>query len=95
MVVWRKGIRKSFFKYLGVTLSMDGKWIKHGEDAQVRWNNSMRAILNTISQFPDLNFETLVKIYRTKMFPVLSYGSEIWGLEIGNKFNHLKHNFWD
>ena len=68
------------FKYLGVTLSANGKFTQNKQNLFKRAHKAMFALLAKCRKFNlpiDLQFE----LFDKSVLPILLYGSEIWGYE--------------
>ena len=68
--------RKEYVKYLGILLDADLSWKDHISYVASKISKTIVVIARLRHLVP---FETLTKIYRSLIYPYLSYGLTVWG----------------
>lgn len=68
------------FEYLGINLCNTNSFNSMIKDRVDKGKRAMSAVFGKLSQFPLVPVDILLKIFDTKIVPVLTYGSEIWGV---------------
>ena len=68
------------FEYLGLSLGSSNSLTPTINDRIAKTKRAMGAIFGSLKRFHDIPANVLIKILDTKIIPVLTYGSEIWGL---------------
>lgn len=66
------------YKYLGILFSSRNSWFMAQKTLANQASKALFAIKSKLTQFGDVNFSVLFKIFDTKILPILLYGSEIW-----------------
>ena len=84
--------RVKSFNYLGVVFSMDGKWGKQVEMTSVKAGVASKQVQKLVCKLPSSKIFT--KIYKEKISPIVTYGAQIWGIEVGDRLNRVKGNFY-
>lgn len=69
------------FVYLGMTLTMNGKWTRHIENATMRARCRTSEMLNNMSKLRNIPMRTLEQVYSSTVRATMLYGSELWGWE--------------
>lgn len=82
----------SDFSYLGVIFNYNGKFKKNMENRQARAKRAICALL-TKARNLQLPLDIVLDLYRKAVFPVLSYGCEVWGCENTEQVDVLERNF--
>ena len=67
------------YKYLGVDMTPKGLWSLCQQVRSQQANKVIFMIKSSISHFYDLSPSTLLKLFDSKVLPILHYGCEIWG----------------
>ena len=68
------------YKYLGVFFSSCLSWRTHAKYACLQAQKVMIGVYKQLSVLGDLNILSYFKIFDAKIYPIISYGAEIWGL---------------
>ena len=69
------------FQYVGVFLSQQLSFPKMASEQAVTGKRVLISLLSRLYKFGQLNQKSYFKIFDTKIAPILTYGSEIWGTE--------------
>ncbi|XP_067652478.1 uncharacterized protein [Haliotis asinina] len=91
------------YKYLGIFFSHCLSWLTHAKYASLQAQKVMIGLHKQLNVFGDLNISSYFKIFDAKIYPIISYGAEIWGLshlpdiervqlQACKKFLGVKHN---
>ena len=81
------------FKYLGVSLSMNGRWFRQEEDSCAKVKLNLISMTKNMFKY-DLKWGAMYKIFNLQIKPIVTYGCEIWGLEIGNALDKIKEEYY-
>ena len=71
----------NFYKYLGFTLSDDGKVNLGSEILAKARERALGGVINTIKKNGDMSYRTFRKLYDTCVVPVVDYCGGIWGIQ--------------
>ena len=80
------------FKYLGVTVTYNGKWIKHQTQAVSATEKGMFIAQRAIYRGRVLSTTLLTRIFDVMIQPIVIYGSEVWGTACADKHINKPHN---
>ncbi len=69
----------SYCKYLGIIFSSRLVWTKACETLSIQAKKASFPVIEILRKFPSITLTTALKIFDTKIAPILLYGSEIWG----------------
>ena len=69
----------SFHSYLGVVFSWTGLWFQAQKALSEQASRALFSLTGCLNKFGTLPVDVALKIFDTKILPILLYGSEIWG----------------
>ena len=81
------------FVYLGLTLTMTGKWNQHIERTKHKARIKATETLKIRSRIPDISTSILTNVYNAVVRSTLSYGAEIWGWDNTKDLNQIQTYF--
>ena len=83
----------SCYKYLGVHITSRGIWTECQKSKADQANKILFSLKTIFKQFYNLQPNILMKIFDSKILPILHYGSEVWGFHEGKNVDlvHTKY----
>ena len=81
-----------YYKYLGVIISSRLFWSPAQMTLVRQGSKAITQIRNVISNC-DMSFKIGIELFEKCIVPVLLYGCEIWGCDIGNKIEDVQLKF--
>ena len=83
----------SCYKYLGVHITSRGIWTECQKSKADQANKVLFSLKTIFKQFYNLQPNILMKIFDSKILPILHYGSEVWGFHEGKNVDlvHTKY----
>ena len=82
----------SYYKYLGVTMSTRLSWSPAQTTLAVQAKKAQLAI-NKVNNQCDYSFKTACDIFDKCILPILTYGSEVWGVEVHKAIESVHSKF--
>ena len=83
----------TYYKYLGLVISSRLSWYMCHKTLAEQASKALFAIKANLKKFETLSVNVLLKIFDTKVLPILTYGAEIWISHKGNDIENVQHSF--
>ena len=75
----------AFYKYLGVEFQQNGKFKQIIKTRILKAQNAIYMLNRACASAQATSIEMYKKLYESKIFPILTYGSAIWGSPVDNR----------
>ena len=75
---------EAFYKYLGVEISDKCKFDMVKKERTIKARNAIFVIRQALITSGDVSVLLAMKLFNSKIEPILTYGSVIWGIERNN-----------
>ena len=82
------------YKYLGLYVHCTGKWNSAKSDVCRRANRAIFMLVGNLNRFGNVPPSMIMKIFDSKIVPILTYGSELWGLANVEDLEKIASNFY-
>ena len=83
----------TYYKYLGLLLSSRNSWYMCQKTLASQASKALFSVKKNLIRFGDVKVNILLKIFDSKIFPILLYGSEIWFSHISPDIEQVHTKF--
>ena len=83
----------SCYRFLGINFSSRGIWFKAQQTLADQANKALYSVKRNLTRFGEVPLNIWLKIFETKIVPILTYGSEIWGFHPAKQVETVHNKF--
>ena len=81
------------YNYLGIVFSSRGRWKTASEMLSCSANKAVFSLKNMLNKTYNLPVSQSLKLFDSKILPILLYGAELWGAEPDSSLTRIYNNY--
>ena len=82
------------YSYIGLTFNRHGNWNRAVSDQCNKAKRAIFSLYNNMKQFGNPDPKTMLKLFDSKIKPILLYGCELWGLDGGENIESVASDYY-